>query len=359
MPGGSPMLGPTQRGVPWWEPEYPGQTPNDTEQRQPPKACPCTPGQWQPSTPTRTGYVMTTKPPTDAAGNAETRSRSQGDTGHRGVAPNRRAGREAAGVLPPLGLAGVGLGGLPGRSSRLAGDGGITSVCGGPCPPPGPGRPAPASWGFGRPGGRALGLRSRPVGPGLAALRGAAARAAAVSGPRPPSSGRPGPRGLSARGPRPSRRGVQPPRGRRCGVGGPGPRRASLAGASVPGPVGRGGRCPGSWSALRGAAPSPSPRPPRPVRPALGPPWPPPTGPPAYGMGGRRSSLPRALVRRPPAAALVSLSARGSGVGAAACLGAAAALVGPAALLRGRWGLEPDGRGCGQGSRRAAASGRP
>lgn len=225
---------------------------------------------------------------------------------------------------------------------------------------PAPRRRSPACGlaGVGRSVGRRRGLRSRPVGPGLAALRGAAARAAAVSGPRPPSSGRPGPLGLSARGPRPSRRCVQPPRGRRCGVGGPGPRRPQLAGASVPGPVGRGGRCPGSWSASRGAALSPSPRPPRPVRPALGPPWPPPIGPPAYGMGGRHSSLPRALVRRPPAAALVSLSARGSGGWCWSCLGAAAALVGPAALLRGRWGLKPDGRVCGQGSRRAAA-GRP
>lgn len=228
----------------------------------------------------------------------------------------------------------------------------------GPMPAPRRRSPACGLAGVGRSVGRRRGLRSRPVGPGLAALRGAAARAAAVSGPRPPSSGRPGPRGLSARGPRPSRRGGQPPRGRRCGVGGPGPRRASLAGASVPGPVGRGGRCPGSWSALRGAAPSPSPRPPRPVRPALGPPWSPPAGPPAYGMGGRRSSLPRALCGglRPP----WSVSAPGGWGGWCwSCLGAAAALVGPAALLRGRWGLKPDGRVSGQGSRRAAASGRP
>lgn len=120
MPGGSPMLGPTQRGVPWWEPEYPGQTPNDTEQRQPPKECPCTPGQWQPSTPTRTGYVITTKPPTDAAGNAETKSSHQGDTGHRGVAPDRRVGMEPSGSLPHSGLAGVGRRGAPVRVFRLA-----------------------------------------------------------------------------------------------------------------------------------------------------------------------------------------------------------------------------------------------
>ena len=228
----------------------------------------------------------------------------------------------------------------------------------GPMPAPRRRSPACGLAGVGRSVGRRRGLRSRPVGPGLAALRGAAARAAAVSGPRPPSSGRPGPLGLSARGPRPSRRGVQPPRGRRCGVGGPGPRRPQLAGASVPGPVGRGGRCPGSWSASRGAAPSPSPRPPRPVRPALGPPRPPPVGPPADGVGGRRSSLPPGAVRR-PAAAPVSLRARGGGGWCWSCLGAAAALVSPAALLRGRRGLKPDGRDCGQGSRRAAACGRP
>lgn len=120
----------------------------------------------------------------------------------------------------------------------------------GPMPAPRRRSPACGLAGVGRSVGRRRGLRSRPVGPGLAALRGAAARAAAVSGPRPPSSGRPGPLGLSARGPRPSRRGVQPPRGRRCGVGGPGPRRPWLAGRSVPGPVGRGGRSPPSRSAL-------------------------------------------------------------------------------------------------------------
>lgn len=125
----------------------------------------------------------------------------------------------------------------------------------GPMPAPRRRSPACGLAGVGRSVGRRRGLRSRPVGPGLAALRGAAARAAAVSGPRPPSPGRPGPLGLSARGPRPSRRGVQPPRGRRCGVGGPGPRRPWLAGASVPGPVGRGGRCPGSWSASWGGGP--------------------------------------------------------------------------------------------------------
>lgn len=272
--------------------------------------------------------------------------------------PNRRAGREAAGVLPPLGLAGVGLGGLPGRSSRLAGDGGITSVCGAPCPPAGAVPAAP-----GRPGVRASGpspaaalpaRRSRPRrlagggGPGCGGLGSPAALVRASGGRLAYRRGVPAHPGGAA----------SPPGAAAAASVGPVPGGLSSPGPRSPGRlvVAAGLRPPGP--PCEGAARPASARPPRPVRPAPGPPRPPPIGPPTSGTGGRLGSLPRALVRRPPAAALVSLSARGRG-GLCSCLGAAAALVGPAALLRGRWGMKPDGRVCGQGSRRAAASGRP
>lgn len=78
--------------------------------------------------------------------------------------------------------------------------------------PPGPSRPLPADQASGRPG-RLRRLRSRPAGPGLAALRGAAVRAAAVSGPRPPSSGRPGVAWPIGMGSPPAQAGRPAPRG--------------------------------------------------------------------------------------------------------------------------------------------------
>lgn len=183
---------------------------------------------------------------------------------------------EPAGVLPPLGLAGVGLGGLPGRSSRLAGDGGITSVCGAPCPPAGAVPAAP-----GRPGVRASGPSPAAA---LPARRSRPRRLAGGGGPCCGGLGPPAALVRASGGRLACRRGVparpggaaSPPGGRRCGVGGPGPRRPRLAGASVPGPVGRGGRSPPSRSASwrggpSGLRPSASPCPSRPGAPQAAP----------------------------------------------------------------------------------------
>ena len=137
-----------------------------------------------------------------------------------------------------------------------------------------PGRSRPTR----RPGVRAVSGGCAP-GPPVPASPPCGGRRSVLRRSRAPGRPRPGVRGslgLSAWGPRPPRRGGQPPGGRRCGVGGPGPRRPRLAGASVPGPVGRGGRSPPSRSASwrggpSGLRPSASPCPSRPGAPQAAP----------------------------------------------------------------------------------------
>lgn len=219
---------------------------------------------------------------------------------------------------------------------------------------PGRSRPSRRPCVRGVPGGCAPGP-SVPVSPPCGGRRPGLRRSRVPGRPRPGVRGR-----LAYRRGVPARRGgaSSPPGAAAAASADPVPGGLSSPGPRSPGRlvVAAGVRAPGPPCGGRPRLPPP--RPPRPVRPAPGPPRPPPVGPPADGVGGRRSSLPPGAVRR-PAAAPVSLRARGGGVGAVACLGAAAALVGPAALLRGRWGPKPDGRVSGQGSRRAAAYGRP
>lgn len=232
-------------------------------------------------------------------------------------------------------------------------------VCGAPCPPPVVGRPPAAlrgSAGRSAAGGGCAPGPSVPVSPPCGGRRPGLRRSRVPGRPHPGVRGR-----LAYRRGVPARRGgaSSPPGAAAAASAGPVPGGLSSPGPRSPGRlvVAAGVRAPGPPRGGRPCLPPP-------VRRALSvPPWVPPgrplsgrppmawaaAAPPSPGRwcGGRQ---------RPP----WSVSAPGGvGVGARPCLGAAAALVGPAALLRGRWGLKPDGRACGQGSRQAAASGRP